>query len=135
MSSNVPSPRSSAIDLPRTVPANRSYPVQLGLRYKVVRDGRPVVQGNGLTRQLSSSELVFTTDQRLPIGAVVVALDWPFRLDGVCPLQVVVFGYVLHGSDQACTVRIERHEFRTRRLPPNSQTNGRTESQITSLPA
>lgn len=135
MSSNVPSPRSSAIELPRTVHANRSYPVQLGVRYKVVRDGQPVVQGNGRTRQLSSSELVFTTDQRLPIGAVEVALDWPFRLDGVCPLQVVVFGHVLHGSDQACTVRIERHEFRTRRLPPNSQSTDRRESEISSMPA
>lgn len=135
MPSNVPSPRSSAIELPRTLRSNRSYPVQLGLRYKVVRDGQSIVNGHGRTRQLSSSELVFTTDQRLPIGAVEVALDWPFRLDGVCPLQVVVFGHVLHGSDQACTVRIERHEFRTRRLPPNSQSPDRPGSEISSMPA
>lgn len=135
MSSYVPSGWASAIAMRRTVHANRSYPVQLGLRYKVVREGQAVVQGNGRTRQLSSSELVFTTDQPLPNGAVEVALDWPFRLDGICPLQMVVFGHVLHGSDQAYTVRIERHEFRTRRLSPNSQSTDRPESQISSLPA
>lgn len=135
MSSHVPSGWASAIALRRTVHANRSYPVQLGMRYKVVRDGQAVVQGIGRTRQLSNSELVFTTDQPLPNGAVEVALDWPFRLDGNCPLQMVVFGHVLNGSDQTCTVRIERHEFRTRRLPPNSQSTDRSESEISSMPA
>ena len=135
MSTSVPSPRASVIEFPRSVRSTRSYPVQLGLRYKVVRDGQPVEHGSGRTRQFSSSELVFAADQPLPIGAVELALDWPFRLDGVCPLQVVVFGRVLHGSDQAVTVKIERHEFRTRRVLSKSPSTIRPDSQISSLRA
>ena len=119
MSPNVPSPRTRAVEFPHTVSSNRSYPVQLDLSYKVVRNGQPVEHGNGRTRQFSSSEVVvFAADHPLPIGAVELVLNWPFLLDGICPLQVVVFGQVLPGSDQAVTVRIERHEFRTRRVSP-----------------
>lgn len=135
MSSNAPSSRANAIKFPHTVRPNHSYPVQLELRYKVFRDGQPVEHGNGQTQLLSSSEVVFTADHPLPLGAVEVALDWPFWLDGVCPLQVVVFGDVLHGSDQTVTVRIKRHEFRTRRLPPKSQSINNPESHLSSLRA
>lgn len=123
MSPNVPSRRANAFEIPVTGRSNRSYPVQLDLRYKVVRDGQPAEHGIGRTRQFSSSELVFTADGRLPIGAVELALDWPFRLDGICPLQVVVFGHVLGGSDGGVTVRIDRHEFRTRRVPKPQSTD------------
>ena len=132
---SVPSTRARAIELPLPVGSHRSYPVQLDLRYKFIRGGQLVERGNGRTRQFSSSEVVFTADHPLPIGAVELALDWPFRLDGTCPLQVVVFGHVLPGSDQAVTVRIERHEFRTRRMPPKSQSADRAESHISNLSA
>jgi hypothetical protein len=135
VSPNVPS-RARTVELPHAVRSNRSYPVQLDLCYKVVRDGQPVEHGNGRTRQFSSSEVVvFAADHPLPIGAVELALDWPFLLDGVCPLQVVVFGQVLPSSDQAVTVKIERHEFRTRRLPAKPQSANRPESHVRSLGA
>ena len=122
MSPNVPSPRSRAIEILPNVHSNHSYPVELELHYKIVRDGQPVEHGIGRTRQFSSSEaVVFTADRPLPIEAVELVLDLPFLLDGVCPLQVIVFGHVLTGSHQAVTVKIERHEFRTRRIPPNRQ--------------
>ena len=133
MSSNVPRLAGVVTKLPAAGSPNRCYPVQLDLRYKVLRNGQPVEHGNGRTRQFSSSELVFTAERALPIGAVELALDWPFRLDGVCPLQVVVFGQVLGGSERAVMVKIERHEFRTRRLPPKSQSTDRP--QINSMPA
>ena len=127
MSFIVPSTRGRAIRFPLTVGSNRSYPVQLELSYKVVRDGQFVEHGNGRTRHFSSSQLVFAANDSLPIGPVELAVDWPFLLGGVCPLQLVVFGHVLHGSDKAVTVSIDRHEFRTRRsqklastIPPES---------------
>lgn len=113
--------------------SSRSYPVRLDLRYKIIRDGKPVHHGTGRTRQLSSTELIFSADHPLPIGTVEVAIDWPIWLDGICPLQLIVFGHVI-GSDQAVSVKIVRHEFRTRRLPPRSQSTDRPESYIRSLP-
>ena len=132
MSPNVPSRRANTVEIPVAGCSNRSYPVQLDLRYNVVRDGQPAEHGIGRTRRFSSSELVFTADARLPIGPVELALDWPFRLDGICPLQVVVFGHVLGGSDRAITVRIDRHEFRTRRVP-KPQSTDRPQSHTISL--
>lgn len=110
--------------------SNRSYPVQLDLRYKVIHDGKPLGHGSGRTRQFSSSVLVFTADQPLSTGAVELALDWPFLLDGVCPLQLVVFGHVLHGSNHVVTVKIARHEFRTRRPSLSSKASHGPESHI-----
>jgi hypothetical protein len=44
-----------------------------------------------------------------------VSIDWPARLDDDVQLQVVVSGVVVRTTGAVIALRIERHEFRTRR--------------------
>ncbi len=85
MSSDL-TPRRAGVDpaVPAAGRSNRRYPVQLDLRYKVLRGGEPL-RGIGVTREFSSTEVKFAADQDLPLGALIeLSLAWPLRLDGVC---------------------------------------------------
>lgn len=93
----------------------RRYPVQIHLRYKVLRDGFVAARGSGKSREFGGGKLSFHADSPLLEGAdLELALDWPLRLEGVCPLQLVVFGRVIASNQEGSTLEIVRHEFRTR---------------------
>jgi hypothetical protein len=54
---------------------------------------------------------------------VEVAVNWPAKLGGTCPLKFVAIGRVVRSTDTNAAVRIQRYEFRTRSvktegLPP-----------------
>jgi hypothetical protein len=77
------------------------------------------VSGSGTTLNMGSGGLLFTTQDKLPVGRMVeVSVNWPARLDGVCPLQFVATGRVIRSENQRAAVRIERYEFRTRSTSP-----------------
>jgi hypothetical protein len=71
--------------------------------------------GVGRTLDIGSGGILFTTEERLPIGRLVeLAMNWPVRLDGVCPLQFVAVGKVVRSDATKAVVQIERYEFKTR---------------------
>jgi hypothetical protein len=71
--------------------------------------------GCGTTLNIGSGGILFTTEERLPLGRTVeLSVNWPARLDGICPLQFVATGRVVRSDLQRAAVRIERYEFRTR---------------------
>jgi hypothetical protein len=110
-----------AVELPAAGRSSRPYPLQIDLRYKVVRGGRPIQQGLGRTRRLSTAEVSFSADQNLPGGAdVELSVNWPLPLGGVCPLQLLIFGRVIRSGADGSTVKIARYEFRTRRFQAES---------------
>jgi hypothetical protein len=45
---------------------------------------------------------------------VEVAVNWPVRLDGACPLQFVAVGKVVRSEATKAAVQIARYEFKTR---------------------
>jgi hypothetical protein len=47
---------------------------------------------------------------------VELSVNWPARLDGICPLQFVATGRVVRSEALSAAVRIERYEFKTRSL-------------------
>jgi hypothetical protein len=58
---------------------------------------------------------LFTTEEKLPLGRQVeIAVNWPARLGGTCPLKFVASGRVVRSENNRAAVRIERYEFRTR---------------------
>jgi hypothetical protein len=64
---------------------------------------------------MGSGGILFTTEERLPVGRTVeLSVNWPARLDGVCPLKFVAVGRVVRSEENRAAVRIERYEFRTR---------------------
>ena len=75
------------------------------------------ITGCGTTLNIGSSGILFTTEERLPLGRTVeLSVNWPARLDGVCPLQFVATGRVVWSDAQKAAVRIERYEFKTRSM-------------------
>jgi hypothetical protein len=71
--------------------------------------------GSGTTLNMGSGGILFTTEEKLPVGrAVELSVNWPARLDGTCPLQFVATGRVVRSQDRQAAVRIERYEFKTR---------------------
>jgi hypothetical protein len=90
--------------------------VNLEVRYSVAGRRGTVEAGSGRTIDMSSSGLSFTADRPLLVGQKLdVSIDWPARLDGDVQLQLVVSGVVVRSSGAVTALRIERHEFRTRR--------------------
>ena len=97
------------------------FPVREEIRYKLVQNKSPRVTGTGITLNIGSGGLLFTTQEMLPIGRLVeVSVNWPARLGGTCPLQFVATARVVRSESHQCAVRIERYEFRTRSVNPSS---------------
>ena len=94
-------------------------PIDLEVRYRVVRRRRPVENGSGRTIDISSSGLSFTADTPLSIGQTLdVYIDWPVVLDGGVQLQLVTSGVVVRSAGAVTAIRVQRHDFRTRRAGP-----------------
>lgn len=69
----------------------------------------------GTTLNIGSGGILFTTEEKLPLGRTVeLSVNWPARLDGICPLQFVATGRVVRSDGEKAAVRIERYEFKTR---------------------
>ena len=96
--------------------ASVRFPMNLEVRYSVVGRRGPVENGFGRTIDVSSSGLSFTADRPLSIGQRLdLSVDWPVRLGGDVQLQLVSTGVVVRTIGVVTALRIERHEFRTRR--------------------
>ncbi len=97
--------------------ANDRFPLILELRYVVLGRRRPPVEtGSGRIIDLSSAGLSFTADRPLLTGQKLdVFIDWPVLLDGGVQLQLAMSGRVVRSDGTVTALRIDRHEFRTRR--------------------
>jgi len=100
--------------LPERRGTNR-FPVREDVRYRLTQSRTAKITGCGTTLNIGSGGILFTTEERLPVGRTVeLSVNWPARLDGVCPLQFVATGRVIRSDVQRAAVRIERYSFKTR---------------------
>jgi c-di-GMP-binding flagellar brake protein YcgR len=91
------------------------FPVQQEVRYRVLQARTVTKTGTGKSLDVSSGGILFTTTEHLPTGRMVeIAMSWPARLHGTCPLQFVATGRVVRSDGGTAAVRIQRYEFRTR---------------------
>ena len=91
------------------------YPVCEEVRYRIVQARSVKTSGSGRTLNIGSGGILFTTEEKLPMGRLVeLAVNWPARLGGTCPLQFVAVGRVVRSEAHEAAVRIERYEFKTR---------------------
>jgi hypothetical protein len=91
------------------------FPLQEDVQYKVLHRAAPRTAGTGKTLNIGSSGILFTTEERLPVGRMVeISVNWPARLGGTCLLKFVATGRVVRAENDKAAVRIERYEFRTR---------------------
>jgi hypothetical protein len=91
------------------------FPVREEARYRVLHAKGSPASGVGKTLDIGSRGILFTTEERLPMGRLVeVAVNWPVRLNGACPLQFVAVGKVVRSEATQAAVQIDRYEFKTR---------------------
>lgn len=91
------------------------FPVREDVRYTVIHSRALKTRGSGRTLNFGSGGLLFTTEERLPLGRTVeLSVSWPALLGGRCPLQFVATGRVVRSENNRAAVKIERYEFRTR---------------------
>lgn len=91
------------------------FPVREDIKYTVVHSRALKTSGSGKTLNFGSGGLLFTTEDRLPVGRTVeLSVTWPALLGGKCPLQFVATGRVVRSESNRAAVKIERYEFRTR---------------------
>jgi hypothetical protein len=104
---------------PGVAGSGRRYPVEFDLRYKLLHGSQVTGRGLGRTREFCDGTVSFSVDRTLRPGAdLELSLDWPLRIDGVCPLQLIVFGRVVRSREDSSTLKIMRYEFRTRSMHP-----------------
>jgi len=105
---------------------NIQFPLAMELRYTTYGRSGPKVSGSGRTMDVSSAELNFTADAELEPGLTLdISIDWPVPLDGGVQLQLTLSGEVVRTNGTFTTLRIQRHEFRTRSLGPKVVPNPR----------
>ncbi len=94
--------------------AHRRYPIALDIEYKLVQKGRVQRQGLGKTLDVSSGGVCFQCSDALPPDShIELVITWPFLLEGVCPLSLVMHGRVVRTDGQRVAIQAKHHEFRT----------------------
>lgn len=97
------------------------FPVNEELKYRVMHKSSRM-SGTGKTLNIGSGGVLFTTEEKLPLGRQVeLSVNWPARLGGTCPLKFVATGKVVRAEAAIAAVRIERYEFRTRASGHNAR--------------
>jgi hypothetical protein len=90
----------------------RRFPLALKLTY-ALKSGQ---HGTGEISNMGSSGLLFQCDHRFVRGELVkVSLEWPYLLDGSCPLQLCLHGRILRSGDSGTAIATMKYEFRTAR--------------------
>jgi hypothetical protein len=93
---------------------HRRYPITLEIEYRLLNKGRIERVGIGRTLNISSGGVLFETDDSFPAGASIeLMMNWPFLLEGVCPLKLAVRGRVVRSDSHRIAIRTKHHEFRT----------------------
>ena len=91
------------------------FPLREEVTYKVLNTRAVKISGTGRTLNISSGGILFSTEERLPLGRTVeLSVSWPARLGGTCPLKFVAVGRIVRSDLDKAVVRIERYEFKTR---------------------
>ena len=98
---------------------NSRFPFREELRYRTLKSKGETICGSGETLNIGSGGILFTTEGKIPLGRKLeVAVNWPAWLGGTCPLQFVAIGSVVRSEYNRAVVRIDRYEFKTRRIAP-----------------
>src|ERR1039457_72496 len=94
------------------------FPLREDIKYTVLHSRTQKTSGTGKTLNFGSRGILFTTDERLPLGSVVeLSVNWPARAGGPCLLQFSPPGRVVRSEAKKAVVRLDRYEFKPRRGP------------------
>jgi hypothetical protein len=106
--------------------SHQRYPIELDVEYRLLAKGQSEHLGSGRTRNISSGGVLFEALGSSPAsGSIEVMLSWPFLLEGVCPLRLVMKGRIVRSDVRGVAIQSNYHEFRTAgsRLPKRRPSN------------
>jgi len=96
------------------------FPIEREIRYKIL--GRKSASenegGTGVTINMSSNGVLFTTDRFLAPGKrLEVSISWPAQLNSTVALRLVARGRVVRSEEHQAAMEIHQYEFRTQASP------------------
>jgi len=93
--------------------SDRRYEYEMELQFSY-RLGGVMHFGSGQTVDLSRGAVRFVADNPPPDGAEVeLRIAWPYLLQNVCPLELVVRGATTGTSQRGTVLAMSYYEFRT----------------------
>ena len=91
--------------------SGRRYQVELELRYSLLGNGGQ--DGWGKAHNMSKGGILFEADSILPVGGQAeLVIPWPFRLQQVCSLELIVVGQISR-SGERMVLETASYQFRT----------------------
>ena len=94
--------------------SHQRFPIELEVEYRLLTKGRSQPRGAGKTRNISSGGVLFEALGSAPQGSSIeLMLSWPFLLEGVCPLRLVMRGRIVRSDMRGVAIQSNYHEFRT----------------------
>jgi hypothetical protein len=96
------------------------FPIERELRYRVLSKRNAEEGGEGMTVNISSSGVLFTSNHVLVPGRrVELSISWPAQLNNKCALRLVARGRVVRFEGGRAAMEIQQYEFRTQ--PPSKK--------------
>ncbi len=92
--------------------SRQRFPLALALEYRLL--DRNECWGLGQTCNISSTGVLFEVAEQQPLfGSIELMVSWPYMLDGVCALKLVIRGRVVRIEGIGVAMESVQHEFRT----------------------
>jgi hypothetical protein len=93
---------------------HRRYLIELDTEFELLSKGRVELIGYARTLNISSGGILLSANDSLPAGGLIkLAVNWPFLLEGVCLLRLMVRGRIVRSDDKRVAVQSTHYEFRT----------------------
>jgi hypothetical protein len=100
------------------------FPIEREVRFRVISKRAGEESGEGKTVNISSSGVLFTSDQiLLPGRRMELSISWPAQLDNRCALKLVARGRVVRFEQGRAAIEIQQYEFRTQSSGPKLTLN------------
>ena len=94
--------------------ASDRFPIEREVRYKILSKKHAEEMGLGMTVNMSSNGVLFTTDQLLiPGRRLELNISWPAQLNSKVALKLVARGRVVRYEEGRAAMEIQQYEFRT----------------------
>lgn len=98
--------------------AKPRFPLQLPVSFRTLSPPHCSGAPSGTTVNISTTSVTFETGENLqPYQHVLLAVEWPARLDNRIPLTLFLDGRILRCENGVAAMRVHKHEFKTRRAP------------------
>ena len=92
--------------------SRQRFPLALAVEYRLF--GKDGCYGFGQTCNISSSGVLFEAAEGQPMsGSIELVVSWPYLLDGVCALKLVMKGRVVRMQGRGIAIESTQYEFRT----------------------